>query len=90
MTTEDVLFGIVLAIIVGGVGWTVKHVTKISSEVSTMSKILEHPEKNGIGTEGMDTVLGELSTAIKQMTHYMLWFVKQSTGKEPPPPTPGG
>ena len=90
MTVESVLFSLVLTVIVAGVGWTVTQVTRIRSNSDTMVKILESPEKNGIGTDGMGPALAELSTAIKQMTHYMLWFVKQSTGKEPPPPTPGG
>lgn len=42
----------------------------------------EHPSQYGFATGDTD----ELEAAIRELTHYVRWWIRAQTGEEPPPP----
>ena len=63
--------------------WTMKKVVEV----------LEHPERHGFGTAGLEHIIERNTIAINGVTmamealvHYVEWLSENTTGKKPPPP----
>lgn len=89
-------------LIIISVGWaiTVTSMMRVTKKDCTrLLWLLEHPHKAGFGTDELreiqakaawrtDQLIEDNTRAMKALTHYIVWFIKESSGKTPPPPVP--
>lgn len=79
------LAGALLVPAFGWLWWVATVMTAIKKQGEAILKGQEAERERSIARERMDT---ELAGTLRSMVHYMKWFVKEQTGKEPPPPEP--
>lgn len=77
----------------GGVAllWGIR-MSWVSRDCDRMLKRLvwmhENADQTKFGTVGFKEAIDNNTMAMKQMTHYLVWMTKDSTGAEPPPFVP--
>ena len=60
----------------------IRHMKRVGDKLLDMH---EHPELTGFGTVGMEAVILDNTRALRELSHYVRWSTKQSTGTDPPP-----
>lgn len=89
-------------LIVVSVGWAITvtaMMTAMKRDCTKLLWLLEHPKDAGFGTDELqelqtkaawrtDRLIEDNTRAMKALTHYIVWFIKESSGKTPPPPVP--
>lgn len=86
-TVSQVLsvLSIVVSLVLAYVGMKAK-LDKVISQNQKLLSMHEHPEDTGFGTVGHRAAFEENTRAVRQLAHYLRWFIKSQTGEDPPPP----
>ncbi len=89
MIDAGILLAIAIPLISWGVwlSWTVQ---RASVKVVILENMHNNADQYGFGTGKTNTLIATNTRAMNDLTHYIRWSIKESTGKEPPPPLPGG
>lgn len=57
----------------------------IRRDTSELLKMHKEPDEYGFGTGAQTKVIEDNTKAFQALTHYLIWFMKETTGKVPPP-----
>ncbi|MEK0325750.1 MAG: hypothetical protein QQN63_08600 [Nitrosopumilus sp.] len=90
----------VAALILLALGWAITAMSMLGSMKRDCSKLIwmhENADDCGFGTIALrqafressirtDRLIENNTRATNNLTHYIVWFIKETSGKEPPPP----
>lgn len=92
MMTVEVALWIVSILTVPAIGWAITTsvmLMKLLRDSKRLVTMHEEPAKYGLGPGDYARIVEDNTRAIRSLTHYLKWSIREQTGSLPPPPIDG-
>lgn len=88
--SHEIFLYIFGAALVPLVGWTFSLTRKVDALLETGKRLIhmhEHADEYGFGTRNVSQVIEDNTKAMRELSHYVQWWIRhQNGGQSPPPP----